>query len=124
MIKGLSRFIKAIHLGGDLLLLNFSFLVSYILRFHKNPLESINDHYIFLHLSFNFIWLILVLLLKIYNIERVIRLESIIFNLAKTIFLHATLVFSFWASITPRYNHITATTGIIKKVILKFSFKV
>lgn len=103
MIKGLSRFIKAIHLGGDLLLLNFSFLVSYILRFHKNPLESINDHYIFLHLSFNFIWLILVLLLKIYNIERVIRLESIIFNLAKTIFLHATLVFSFIVSINAFY---------------------
>lgn len=103
MIKGLSRFIKGIHLVGDLLLLNFAFWAGYILKFRTNPFEAINDHYIFLHLSFNFIWLIIVLLLKIYNIERVTRLENIILNLFKSIFLHAILVFGFIASINAFY---------------------
>ncbi|TAH25353.1 MAG: undecaprenyl-phosphate glucose phosphotransferase [Cytophagales bacterium] len=103
MIKGLSRFIKAIHLTGDLLLLNFAFWIAYILKFHKNPIEAINDHYVFLHLTFNSIWLILILVFKIYNIERVTRLESIIINLTKTILTHALFVFGFIASINAFY---------------------
>lgn len=103
MIKGLSKFLKIIHLTGDLLLLNFAFWLAYIIKFHKNPVDSINDHYIFLHLAFNLIWVIIIFVLRIYDIERVTRLESIIVNLVKSILGHALLVFGFIASINAFY---------------------
>jgi Undecaprenyl-phosphate glucose phosphotransferase len=125
MVKGLSKFMKAIHLTGDILLLNFCFWLAYILVFKKNPVNAISDHYIFLHLSFNLAWLILVLSLKIYDIERVTRLEKVLFNLFKTVFFHATLVFSFIVSINGYYysrKHLLITYILFTVTVVSWRF--
>lgn len=97
--SGYSRFIKAVLFTGDIFLLNLCFLAAYIYQVQLNPLSSFNDHYIFLHLAFNLGWVLIILLLKLYNIDRVTRIESAMVNLSKSIFVHALFIFGFIASI-------------------------
>ncbi|HEX8546121.1 MAG TPA: undecaprenyl-phosphate glucose phosphotransferase [Cytophagaceae bacterium] len=103
MVKGISKFIKIIHFLGDMILLNFSFIVAYIFKVQLNPLKYFNDHYIFLHIAFNLIWLLIVLLLKLYNIERVSKIEHILLNLFKSVLIHAFFIFGFIVSIKGYY---------------------
>ena len=95
MIKGLSKFIKLVHFIGDVLLLNFSFLLAYYFKFPGNIFLNFDLHYFFLIIVFNCIWIILVLLLKLYEIHRVNKIEAILLHLTKSIFLHALLILSF-----------------------------
>lgn len=78
-----------------MLLLNLVFLISYLFYNKINPLFSFNDHYIFLLIAFNLVWIILVLAFHLYRIGRVIKISNIVFDLIKTIFLHALLIFGF-----------------------------
>ena len=93
--RGYSKFIKLIHFAGDILLLNSIFLLCYFFYNKINPLFSFNDHYIFLLIAFNLIWIILVLIFHLYHIGRVIKTSQIIYDLIKVIFLHSLVIFGF-----------------------------
>ncbi|MFN6944541.1 MAG: undecaprenyl-phosphate glucose phosphotransferase [Cytophagaceae bacterium] len=101
--RGYSRFINFIHFTGDIILLNFAFFVTYLNYIKDDLWRPINDHYVFLHLGFNLMWIVLVMLVRLYEIERVIRLEKVVWNLIKTIILHALFIFSFIFSIQGYY---------------------
>src|SRR3954463_4030611 len=103
MVKGLSKFIKIIHFVGDVFLLNMAFLIAYFLKFNQNPFSKLDDHYVFLFIVFNCIWVVLVLLLKLYEIHRVSRIESVLINAGKSILLHALLLFGLIVSMNAFY---------------------
>jgi len=103
MVKGFSKFIKLIHFAGDMLLLNFSFLLAYFLKFRHNPFKALDEHYFFLFIVFNSFWAVTVLVLKLYEIHRVSRIEGILINLAKSVVLHALLIFGFIAGTNAFY---------------------
>jgi len=85
-----SKFIRIIHLLGDIILLNFSFIASYFIAGVQYP-----GNYIPLLLFFNLFWIVAVSLIKLYAIHRTTRTEEIILNLFKAILLHILLVFTF-----------------------------
>ena len=93
--RGYSKFIKFIHFTGDVFLLNIAFLTSYLFYNKIYPLFSFNDHYSFLLIAFNLLWVIIALLLHPYNIDRVVKPASIIGGLLKIIFLHVLFIFAF-----------------------------
>src|SRR6185437_14173979 len=57
------------------------------------------DHYIFLHIVFNLVWLIIVLSLDIYTIHRTTRTENVIWRSFQSVGMHALIVFTFIAAI-------------------------
>jgi putative colanic acid biosysnthesis UDP-glucose lipid carrier transferase len=103
MKKGYSRFIKLIHFLGDISLLNFAFIMAYIMGDISTKHPNFDNYYIFLYIVFNLVWLLIILTLNIYNIQRIASIESILWNLFKSIFLHALIVFSFIAAIKGSY---------------------
>jgi putative colanic acid biosynthesis UDP-glucose lipid carrier transferase len=112
MKKGYSRFLKLIHFVGDISLLNFAFITAYVAADISKKLPKFDDHYIFLYIVFNLVWLLIILMLNIYNIQRASTIESIIWNLFRSIFLHALIVFTFIAAINGYYysrNHLLLT---------------
>jgi putative colanic acid biosysnthesis UDP-glucose lipid carrier transferase len=106
MKKGYSRFIKLIHFLGDISLLNFAFIMAYIMGDISTKHPNFDNYYIFLYIVFNLVWLLIILTLNIYNIQRIASIESILWNLFKSIFLHALIVFSFIAAIKGSYYSI------------------
>jgi putative colanic acid biosysnthesis UDP-glucose lipid carrier transferase len=103
MKKGYSRFIKLIQFIGDISLLNLSFIAAYIITDISRRLPDFDDHYIFLFIVFNLVWLLIILLLSPYNIQRTNTIESILWNLIKAVLLHALIIFTFIASIKGYY---------------------
>jgi putative colanic acid biosynthesis UDP-glucose lipid carrier transferase len=103
MKRGYSRFLKLIHFIGDISLLNFAFILSYISSNIASRHPKFSDHYIFLAITFNLVWLLLILLLKLYNIQRTSSIESILWNVLKSVFLHALIIFTFITSIKGHY---------------------
>ena len=98
MKRGYSRFIKLIDFVGDISLLNCCFIMAF---FYKKPLigSDFDDHYIFLHIVFNLVWLIIVLSLDIYTIHRTTRTENVVWRSIQSIVMHALIVFTFIAAI-------------------------
>ena len=94
-MRGYSRYFWFIHFLGDLILINFSFLVSY---FYKFGSLIDDDRYFFLLLIFNFIWIFTAFMLDLYAIKRLRRVDRILFNLMRAgvinIFAIAALLFS------------------------------
>ncbi|MCH8330813.1 MAG: hypothetical protein IH946_05450, partial [Bacteroidetes bacterium] len=80
-----SKFINAIHLLGDILLMNFSYF--YVL---KKFVDLPGDVTIILFI--NLIWIIVANTGRIYEINRIVRIEKVIFNLLKTILFHSLLI--------------------------------
>ena len=84
---------------GDLFHINLSFFIAYHLRFGTYELP---EKYVFLLLIFNFSWIVIASLFRLYQIARITYLEQIIYNLFKAIFLHfvimAAILFSMKAS--------------------------
>jgi putative colanic acid biosynthesis UDP-glucose lipid carrier transferase len=89
-----SKFFRALHIIGDILLLNFSFSVV-ISVYHQSLSILFTDHYIKQFLYVNLFWIISTMLIKIYDINRVMRYESIFSTLIKAFLLHNLLIFSF-----------------------------
>ena len=94
-MRGYSRYFWFIHFLGDLILINFSFLVSY---FYKFGSLIDDDRYFFLLLIFNFIWMFTAFMLDLYAIKRLRRVDRILLNLIRAgvinIFAIAALLFS------------------------------
>ena len=94
-MRGYSRYFWFIHFLGDLILINFSFLLSHYYKF-GSLIED--DRYFFLLLIFNFIWIFTAFILDLYAIKRLRRVDRILFNLMRAgvinIFAIAALLFS------------------------------
>ena len=94
-MRGYSRYFWFIHFLGDLILINFSFLLSYFYKF-----DSLihDDRYLFLLLIFNFIWMFTAFTLDLYAIKRLRRIDRILFNLIRAciinVFAMAAVLFS------------------------------
>ena len=84
---------------GDLMHINLSFFSAYHLRFGTFELP---EKYIFLLLIFNFSWIVVASLFRLYQLARIIYVEQIIYNLLKATLLHliimAAVLFSMKAS--------------------------
>ena len=94
-MRGYSRYFWFIHFLGDLILINFSFLLSYFYKF-DSLIED--DRYLFLLLIFNFIWMFTAFMLDLYAIKRLRRVDRILFNLIRAciinVFALAAILFS------------------------------
>ncbi len=85
-----SRFLGFLHFTGDILLLNFAFLLAREIRFGEQFV--FNDQYRVLLIMLNLLWGIVAFGLRIYDISRVASLEKVAINLFKSVFLHAVLI--------------------------------
>ena len=76
---------------GDLLHINLSFFLAYYLRFASFNLP---ERYIFLLLIFNFSWLVVASIFKLFQVERIIYFDQVIYNLLKATVVHLSLMTS------------------------------
>jgi Undecaprenyl-phosphate glucose phosphotransferase len=90
--RGYSRFIHHIFITGDLIFLNVAFWLSYALRYKKYGLEELPHYFTSLDIVFNLAWVVIVYLLNIYAVSRVIRWETISWNIVKAILAHLLIV--------------------------------
>ena len=108
-MKGYSRYFWAIHFAGDLILINLAFVITYYIKFET---FLFSDKYKFLLLIFNFIWILTVFSLKLYDIKSVRRLDRVLFNLFKAALINGValsgVLFSLKASTFSR-EHLYAT---------------
>jgi Undecaprenyl-phosphate glucose phosphotransferase len=97
---------------GDIFHINLSFLAAYLIRFDSFQLP---DPYVFLLLIFNLIWLVVAAVFRLYDFDRVSRIEDILASLFKAGAVHVlvitTLLFSLKASDFSR-EHLLYTYGI------------
>lgn len=90
-----SKFIKSIHLIGDLIFINISFLSGYYIKFKH--IELLDDQkYFTLALVFNLCWVLATYLLRTYDIYRVTKYEKIVGNLLRLFILHTLMITAFW----------------------------
>lgn len=88
-MKGYSRYFWFIHFIGDILFINIAFIFMYFMKF-----ESIDfsDKYRFLIIIFNAIWILVALMLKLYELKRIMRLDKVLFNLFKAFLFNALII--------------------------------
>ena len=117
-MKGYSRYFWAIHFAGDLLFINFAFLLTYYIKFET---FLFSDKYKFLLLIFNFIWTLTAFLLKLYDIKSIRRLDKVLFSLFKAALINgfalSAILFSLKASSFSR-EHLYATYAFSFGLIL------
>lgn len=87
------RFFKYLLVLSDLFFLNTIYIISYALAVGNFELFSNKQTIIVLVFS-NLIWIILFTTLKIYLIERVLKIRHIYLNVIKIIVIHSLLIFS------------------------------
>ncbi len=88
-----SRYIKLIFLLWDIFLLNFTFILSYFVRFGNFDRLAKTDSQI-IYLISNIIWILLSYYLGAYTFVRVEHIEKVISRTFKLIFLHLFILFS------------------------------
>ena len=108
MPTGYSKYIKHIHALGDILILNLSFLFSYLIKFgsfspglnsydrFNNTGGLLNDPYFYSLLLFNVIWIILAIISRPYKISRISRMATILRSHLTLIILHLLVVSGLW----------------------------
>lgn len=79
-MKGYSKYFWFIHFIGDILCINIAFILIYYLKFDS---IDFSDKYRFLLIIFNANWILVALMLKLYELKRIIRLDKVLFNLFK-----------------------------------------
>lgn len=79
-MKGYSKYFWFIHFLGDVLCINIAFILMYYLKFDS---IDFSDKYRFLIIIFNTNWILVALMLKLYELKRIIRLDRVLFNLFK-----------------------------------------
>ena len=77
-MKGYSRYFWFIHLIGDIFFINFAFILMYILKFET---IDFSDKYRFLIIIYNAVWILVALMLQLYELKQLKRLDRILFNL-------------------------------------------
>ena len=121
-MKGYSQYFWAIHFIGDLFVVNFAFLLTFYLKFETLMLS---DKYKFLFIIFNAIWILVSLLLQLYELKRLRRLDRILFNLFKAFifnaFIISAILFSLKASEFSR-EHLYATYMLLFALIMLWRY--
>ncbi len=88
---------------GDLFHINLSFFIAYYLSFRTFDLP---EKYIFILLIFNFSWIVVSSIFRLYQLARITYLEQVIYQLIKATLLHffiiAAILFSMEVSIFSR----------------------
>ena len=121
-MKGYSQYFWVIHFIGDLFIVNFSFLLSYYLKFET---LIFSDKYKFLFIIFNLIWVLVALFLALYKLDRLRRLDRVLLNLFKAFILNALIIsailFSLKASEFSR-EHLYATYILLFGLIMLWRY--
>src|SRR5438105_5313340 len=82
-----SRFFRAVHITGDVFLLNFSFyLVNSI--YYNNLKASFTEHYLRQFIYINLFWGLSASFNRVYDLYRVVRFERVITVLLRTFLFH------------------------------------
>ncbi len=91
-----SLFLSPIHIIVDTICLNFSFLLSYYLKF--NNIDEISKYpYVILFLLVNLIWAVLLLITRPYRASRInSSINQALTNLLKTIAIHSSITALYW----------------------------
>ena len=121
-MKGYSRYFWLIHFIGDFLLLNFSFFFTYYLKFESFVFE---DNYRFLIIIFNAIWILVVLMLNLYQMRRIRRLDRILYNLFKAFIFNTIIISAFLFSLKrPDFSreHLYATYILLFVLIVVWRY--
>ena len=121
-MKGYSQYFWVIHFIGDLVIVNFAFLLTYYLKFET---LMFSDKYKFLFIIFNGIWVLVALFLKLYKLKRLRRLDRVLFNLFKAFIFNALVIsailFSLKASEFSR-EHLYATYVLLFGLIMLWRY--
>jgi len=88
-MRGYSKYFWVIHFLGDIVLVNFSFFLTYYLKFGSFIFE---DNYRFLIVIFNAVWILVVLMLSLYQLKRIRRIDRILFNLFKAFIFNSLII--------------------------------
>ena len=108
-MKGYSKYFWFIHFMGDVFFINLSFILMYVYKFDT---IDFSDKYRFLIIIYNSVWILVALMLQLYQIKQLKRLDHILFNLFKAFSFNALIIsailFSLKASNFSR-EHLYAT---------------
>ena len=121
-MKGYSKYFWFIHFIGDILCINIAFILMYYLKF-----ESIDfsDKYRFLLIIFNANWILVALMLKLYELNRIMRLDKVLFNLFKAfgfnVLIITAVLFSLKQSSFSR-EHLYATYFMLFGLIMLWRY--
>ena len=88
-MKGYSRYFWFIHFIGDVFFINIAFVLMYILKFDS---FEFSDKYRFLIIIYNAVWILVALMLKLYELKQLKRLDRILFNLFKAFCFNAIII--------------------------------
>ena len=88
-MKGYSKYFWFIHFIGDVFFINIAFILMYIMKF--DSLEF-SDKYRFLIIIYNAVWILVALMLKLYELKQLKRLDRILFNLFKAFCFNAIII--------------------------------
>ena len=117
-MKGYSKYFWFIHFIGDILFINIAFIFMYYLKFNS---IDFSDKYRFLLIIFNANWILVALMLKLYELNRIMRLDKVLFNLFKAfgfnILIITAVLFSLKQSEFSR-EHLYATYLILFALIM------
>ena len=117
-MKGYSRYFWFIHFTGDVFFINVAFILTYYIKFGT---IDFSDKYRFLFIIFNAVWILVALMLKLYELNRIRRLDRILYNLFKAFifnaFIISAILFSLKASEFSR-EHLYATYLLLFGLIM------
>ncbi len=88
-MKGYSKYFWFIHFIGDIFFINIAFIFIYVLKFDT---LDFSDKYRFLIIIYNAIWILVALMLQLYELKQLKRLDRILFNLFKAFSFNALLI--------------------------------
>ena len=88
-MKGYSKYFWFIHFIGDIFVINIAFIIIYILKFDT---LLFSDKYRFLIIIYNAVWILVSLMLKLYELRQLKRLDRILFNLFKAFTFNALII--------------------------------
>ena len=98
-MKGYSRYFWFIHFIGDIFFINLAFVFMYMLKFET---IDFSDKYRFLIIIYNAVYTLVALMLQLYDLKQLKRLDRILFNLFKTfvfnVLILSAILFSLKAS--------------------------
>lgn len=98
-MKGYSKYFWFIHFIGDVFFLNIAFILIYVLKFET---VDFSDKYRFLIIIYNAVWILVALMLQLYQLKHLKRLDRILYNLFKAfsfnILILTAILFSLKAS--------------------------
>jgi len=89
-----SKYIKPIYFVGDILIVNLSFLTSYLVTY-KSFDYYFENHYLGLILYYNIAWIGATYFLNVYNIYRVTGFWGIFLSLSNFLFIYFLLIAAF-----------------------------